>query len=228
MANTLNLSEIAGGLEKPFMLAPLATLGHMRVHLFVCNGMIDWHRHPDADELFIVHEGVITLETEIGAETLHAEELALTPKGIAHRSGSLLRSVVLLVRPEFMPERTNGRRRTSGAGSPTLRKHRLSQVRQELQEPFQPRVVVDVENYQLALALAQKLSDISLAPPGGLYLQALRNDFAVHLARRVYRVREGHATVLPAGAPFRLEGPDQASTYFAIGQREAFAHPDRP
>jgi hypothetical protein len=89
-------------------------------------------------------------------------------------------------------------------------------------------VVVDVENYQLALALAQKRSEVSLAPPGGLYLQALRNDFAVRLAHQVYRVREGHATVLPAGVSFQLEGPDQPSAYFAIGRREAFARPDQP
>src|SRR5258706_12266589 len=106
----VNLAEAANRIEQPFRVVQLATIGDLALSVYVCQGQVNWHRHLDEDELFLVHEGVVALDTERGRLTLHSEELAGVPKGGGHRSGSPLRSVVVLVRPIVLTNRTNGHR----------------------------------------------------------------------------------------------------------------------
>jgi len=217
----LNISRIAEELDRPFTLQPLAKLGHLVVHVYVCMGMMDWHKHPDEDELFLVHEGVIELETEIGNHTLHAEELAVVPKGVAHRSGSRLRSVVLLVRPEVLPHRTNGHRRTAiAAAGLDLKKFRLAQIRRELSEPYRPMGVARVENYLLRISLASGKSRPVQVQSGGMFLISLRGELAVNLDAGAGRalLAEGEALLLPHGQRFILETESEA-TYLTLSPR---------
>ncbi|MBI4456734.1 MAG: hypothetical protein HY644_12660 [Acidobacteria bacterium] len=48
--------------------------------------MTFWHRNLECDELIFCHKGSIHWETELGNITLHAGEMFVIPKGIAHRS----------------------------------------------------------------------------------------------------------------------------------------------
>ncbi|GLV60644.1 hypothetical protein KDH_74630 [Dictyobacter sp. S3.2.2.5] len=66
------------------------------MHLAVMTGTYPWHRHPDADELFLVLEGELIIEfKEHEAVTLHPYEIFTIPAGIIHRTRTTQRSVNL-------------------------------------------------------------------------------------------------------------------------------------
>jgi mannose-6-phosphate isomerase-like protein (cupin superfamily) len=151
----INLNTIADKLQRPFSVTPLATAGDLTVSLYVCQGQINWHRHPDEDELFLVHEGVVQLDTERGKLTLHSEELAVVPKGVGHRTGSQLRSVVLLIRPTVLSDRKNGHRQHPLDTDPPLEKVRLARVQATLGAPYRAATVAQVEDFELLLLSAE-------------------------------------------------------------------------
>src|SRR5713226_3864775 len=97
--DVVSLAQAANKLDHPFRVVQVASIGDLALSIFVCQGQVNWHRHMDEDELFLVHEGVVAIDTERGRLTLHSEELVVVPKGVGHRSGSQLRSIVLLFRP---------------------------------------------------------------------------------------------------------------------------------
>jgi mannose-6-phosphate isomerase-like protein (cupin superfamily) len=152
----IDIGREAGGLSRPFQVADLGYVDDFSVSVFVCHGALDWHRHIDQDELFLVQGGLVTLESEWGNTRLRPDEMAVVPKGVAHRSSSFLWSTVLLFRPRVMPHRRNGDRR-SVAPSEGRSLHKVSAVKaaQQLTEPFKPVDLVTVEDCVVRLALIQ-------------------------------------------------------------------------
>lgn len=56
------------------------------VKLARIEGAFVWHSHPDSDELFLVHEGTVTVELRGHDDvTLSAGELFVVPAGVEHR-----------------------------------------------------------------------------------------------------------------------------------------------
>lgn len=52
-----NLSAVANRIGRPFAAVTLAAVGDLAVSVYVCQGQVNWHKHLDEDELFLVHEG---------------------------------------------------------------------------------------------------------------------------------------------------------------------------
>ncbi|HLB49695.1 MAG TPA: hypothetical protein VJL59_21985, partial [Anaerolineales bacterium] len=52
-----SLTDKAAQIDQPFAMVLLGLIGDIGVHLYVAQGQMDWHKHIDEDELFIVHEG---------------------------------------------------------------------------------------------------------------------------------------------------------------------------
>jgi mannose-6-phosphate isomerase-like protein (cupin superfamily) len=203
---TANLSAIAGELQQPFTLRPVASVGHLVICVFVCQGQIEWHKHLDEDELFLVQDGVIALETERGRFNLHAEELAVVPKGVMHRSGSVLRSTVLLIRPTGYTERTNGHRHFYSTGDELpLEKVRLARLAGLTTEPFQPLTLGQIEDYEVLLAVGQGIGVEQTAPATGSFWLVVRGELRIEANDGdVTIVRAGEMTVIPAGAGYRF------------------------
>ncbi len=206
MALTLvNLNETALKLERPFILVPLAVVGGLTLSLFICQGQLNWHKHPDEDELFLVHEGVVTLDTQRGRLTLHSEELAVVPKGVGHRSGSQLRSVVLLLRPTVLTERKNGDRHYAVDTDPSLEKVRLARVLTTMVEPYRPAALARVEDFELLLSNAQGFGPAEVAPPYGALWLVIRGSLGVEIDGGAGAVLDaGSLTVIPAATAYRL------------------------
>jgi mannose-6-phosphate isomerase-like protein (cupin superfamily) len=209
---TASLTQVAHELQQPFTLRPLASVGHLVVSVFVCQGGIEWHKHLDEDELFLVHEGVISLDTERGNLNLHAEELAVVPKGLMHRSQSMLRSTVVLIRPTGYTERTNGHRHFyTVAGEPSLEKVRLAQVAPTAMQPFQLMALAQVENYEVLLAMGRGIGPEETAPDTGALWLVVRGDLRIETTEGdVTLVGPGELTVIPADTRFRFICPQPA------------------
>jgi mannose-6-phosphate isomerase-like protein (cupin superfamily) len=77
-----------------------AELNGQHVKLARLRGTFDWHRHPDADELFLVHEGELTIELrEEDDVRLSTGELHVVPAGVDHRPVAESECRVLLFEP---------------------------------------------------------------------------------------------------------------------------------
>jgi mannose-6-phosphate isomerase-like protein (cupin superfamily) len=61
-------------------------------------GEFHWHSHND-DEMFLVYQGTIIIDTEKGPFTLTQGEGLVIPKGIQHRPRAEQRAVILLIEP---------------------------------------------------------------------------------------------------------------------------------
>ncbi len=208
----VNLSQTANKIGRPFAVVSLANIGELTLSVFICQGHVSWHKHFDEDELFLVHEGVIALETERGNVNLHSEELAVVPKGVGHRSGSNLRSVVVLIRPAVMTERKNGHRRTGTVeGDPPPEKVRLARAANALTEPYQSIAVAQVEDFEILLRSAEGVGPNEVAAPSGSLWMCLRGAVGVEVEKGAgARLEVGEFTVVPPGVSYRLSAAQTA------------------
>jgi len=203
--DVIHLTAAADKLQRPFAMTPLASVADLTLSLYVCQGQINWHRHPDEDELFLVYEGVVQLDTERGRLTLHSEELAVVPKGLGHRTGSQLRSVVILIRPTVLSDRKNGQRHRHLDTDPPIEKVRLARVQATLGASFQAVTVAQVEDFELVLMSVEGEGPEEAAQAHDSLWFAMRG--AVHLAldgTPAATLEAGDLVRLPAGQPYRL------------------------
>ena len=148
----ISISEYARELTEPFTMVDLAQIDDLTLSLCLCQGTMPHHRHVDQDELFLVHSGEIILETDWGKVTLRQGELSVTPKGLGHRSSSLLRSLVLLLQPRLMANRRNGDRHlfaTKDGGR--LEKISVPAMAHQISKAFEPVDLIDVDTFSLYL-----------------------------------------------------------------------------
>ncbi len=207
----VDIAKVATGLLEPFQMTNLGYVDDFAVSVFICQGTIAWHRHIDQDELFLVQSGIITLESEWGNTRLRPDEMAVVPKGVAHRSSSLLWSTVLLFQPRVMSHRKDGDRRTvAPADSKSLHKVSVARAAQQLTEPFEPVDLVTVEDCVMRLILVQDAfpwhrhrlyDELFLIFEGGMTLGTEQGDVSL---------KTGEMAVVPKGTLHRPTASEQA------------------
>lgn len=62
-------------------------------------GAFDWHRHDDADEMFLVHRGRLRMELRDRVITLEAGEMLVVPAGVEHRPVAEEEVEVVVIEP---------------------------------------------------------------------------------------------------------------------------------
>jgi len=199
------LSATAARIDQPFALVTLGLVGDIGVHLYVAQGQLDWHKHLDEDEIFLVHEGGLRIESELGKNILYPEEVLLVPKGVGHRSQSALRSVILLFRQQVMPDRKNGHRNylVTDDREP-LAKARLSGFANENSQPYTPQVIALIEGYGLSAFIANGFGPNETAPAGGALLYVPQGSVGLELEAGGARLEAGQLTLLDARLPYKL------------------------
>jgi mannose-6-phosphate isomerase-like protein (cupin superfamily) len=207
--NVVSIAGTASKLMRPFSLVPLMTVSDLAISVYMCQGQMKWHEHADEDELFLVHEGVVSLETERGTITLHSEEVSVVPKGIRHRTRSTLRSVVVLIRAAVLTDRKNGHRHREIAGNPAETKVRLAQVLAAAGQSYRPLPVARVEDFELQLFKAEGTGVLDMAPAEGMPLLVVRGGVAVHTGdRAVTHLVAGDMALIGAGQQFQLSAAE--------------------
>lgn len=207
----VDIAQEATRLLQPFRMMGLGYVDDFAVSVFICQGALAWHRHIDQDELFLVQSGIITLESEWGNTRLRPDEMAVVPKGVAHRSTSFLWSTVLLFQPRVTPDRKNGDRRTMAlAGGKSLVKVSVPNAAQQLVEPFRPLDLIAVEDCVVRLSLIQGAfpwhrhlahDKLFLVFEGEMTLSAEQGDVSL---------RAGEMIVVPRGVLHRPAAAEQA------------------
>ena len=67
------------------------------VRLGVIQGEYHWHQHTDDDEFFYVVEGELLIDLQDRVVSLKPRQGFVVPKGTAHRTRALQRTVILMV-----------------------------------------------------------------------------------------------------------------------------------
>jgi mannose-6-phosphate isomerase-like protein (cupin superfamily) len=200
-----SVSEIAARLAQPFSMVNAGLVGDILVSVYNCQGVLDWHRHLDIDELFWVWEGTILLESEWGDVRLGAGELAVVPKGVGHRSGSEQRAGVLLLRCGVIPERKNGRRRLYAIpGEERLKRVDLYTAVQAIEPPFHFQTVARIEDSVLQVGQGEGTWPVEVPAPDYLFLFVLKGTATARTAESMLHLHAGDFTIVPEGEVYQL------------------------
>ena len=98
-APAINLSEKFSRIGEHWSPRVVAQPNGQHVKLAKLLGTFVWHKHDDADELFLVVKGRLTIEFCDGATELAEGELCVVPRGVEHRPVAAQECHVLLFEP---------------------------------------------------------------------------------------------------------------------------------
>ncbi|MCX7683121.1 MAG: hypothetical protein N2508_14340 [Anaerolineae bacterium] len=202
----LNVSQVAGELDRPFMMMNIAFVGDILVSVYICQGALQWHKHLDNDELFWSYEGTILLESEWGEVQLRPGEMATVPKGVGHRSSAGMRASVLLLRCGYAAERKNGQRRLYAlAGEARLKRASIPGILRTLPLPFQFHTIAQVEESIVQVAWGEGNWLVELPAPHDIMFFVQSGTATVRTAESMLHLHPGELTVVPRGALYQLE-----------------------
>jgi len=198
-------------MDRAFAPVQIGTVGDIGVLVFLAQGEINWHRHIDEDEIFLTHEGSIKIETQLGHTLLRVGEALLIPKGVAHHSGAIESTIVLLFRQQVMPERKNGHRKNMATGEePPLKKIRFADVLSDSTPDYQPMKVAAMESHLMTVFTARGSGIEEVSKSGGTMLYALYGELEIRLDAERTALAQGQMTFLPRETRYRLHAEKSA------------------
>ena len=98
-APVVDLHERFGRFSERWSPKLVATVNDYEVKLVKLAGDFVWHRHDDTDELFLVVEGLLTIQLRDGDVTLGPGQLCVVPRGVEHCPRADEEVKVLLLEP---------------------------------------------------------------------------------------------------------------------------------
>lgn len=207
----VSFAQQGAELNEPFTMTDLAEIDDLVLSVFLCQGTLPFHLHIDQDEMFLVHTGTISLESDWGTVILRPGDLAVVPKGLRHRSSALLRSHVLLLQPRLAVNRRNGHRRLFALkDEKRLEKVCIPAVGRQIVKPFRPVVFAHLDTFALNLALCQgtgpwwrtdRHSSLVLCHEGPVTVDSELGQASLH---------SGELVIIPRGISYRLSSGERA------------------
>ncbi len=94
-----SIEEKFARIDKHWRPKVVAELNGQEVKLVKFQGEFPWHRHDDADEMFLVWSGRMRLEFRDEVVTLNAGEFCVAPRGVEHRTCAEQEASVILFEP---------------------------------------------------------------------------------------------------------------------------------
>lgn len=107
----INLKQVGEAIPDLFHYKTIARVNdHMFTMVRVKDRTLDFHSHPDSDEVFMIISGTMQLEFRDKIETLKQGDMIVVPKGVAHRPVCTSEVVCLLIEQTgtLTPENTGG------------------------------------------------------------------------------------------------------------------------
>jgi len=96
----VRLPEVFADIEEYWSPVIVGALNGQQVKLARVKGEFVWHRHEEADELFLVYRGHLRLELRDGAVELGPGDMYIVPRGVEHRPVAAEEVELLLFEPE--------------------------------------------------------------------------------------------------------------------------------
>lgn len=207
----ISIPQHAGQLSEPFTMIDLVQIDELMLSIYLCQGTMPRHRHLDQDEMFLVYSGTISLESDWGRAILRTGELAVVPKGVGHRSSSLLHSLVLLLQPRLMANRRNGDRHLFALeGEGKLEKVSVPAVGRQIQMPYTPVVLADLDTVSVYLLLCRGEGPWERSERQDCLIYCYEGYLTVVAGEVQVSLEEGELVVVPKGMDYRLSSPSRA------------------
>ena len=99
MTTAVTLTDSFATISELWRPVVVATANDQDVRLVKTRGMFPWHRHPDADEVFVCWRGVFRVEFRDRVVELRPGQLTVVRRGIEHRTGSDEECEVMIFEP---------------------------------------------------------------------------------------------------------------------------------
>jgi len=203
-----DVDDLARALTTPFSMQLVAEVDHFGVYLYLSSGAVQRHVHVTQDELFYVHDGVLSLDTDWGPVLLRPHEFAVVPRGVSHASGSLARTTVLLFQARGDPDRKNGHGRLSAEGGmdhlPSWSVRAQAAAGAGAGAPFATRPLATVDEMSLRVARAEGATPWHRHDLHDEMVYVVEGQVALGSEIGPLLVRAGELVVLPRGRIHRL------------------------
>lgn len=97
MPDPIDLEDRFAQFAEPWSPKVIARLNDYEIKLVRLAGEFVWHAHPDTDELFLVIDGLLTIQLRDGEVRLGAGQLYVVPRGVEHcpRSEGEVRAMLI-------------------------------------------------------------------------------------------------------------------------------------
>ncbi|HEX5326740.1 MAG TPA: cupin domain-containing protein [Acetobacteraceae bacterium] len=103
MSGKISLSEKLASFTDHWSPRTVAQFNGHDVMVVKVEGEFVWHRHDDADDFFLVLDGVLDIELQDRTVTLGPGEMFVVPKGVEHRPVARREVQLLLIEPTGTP-----------------------------------------------------------------------------------------------------------------------------
>lgn len=212
----INVFEEAKNITQPFLVVDLAEVDDFSARLFISEGMVAWHKHIDQEQLFLVLDGELTLESEWGNNTLRSGEMAVVPKAVTHRCGSIVRTIALVFERKFFSNRQNGQRRLfvlRGAGK--IDPVSITAEALQLIEPAAALELITVDDLSLSLVQYEGEAEEHLCDEGSELLLVQEDHLTLETDLGIVTLGRSEMAVVPKGARYRAVAPGKAVVLLA-------------
>ncbi|MHB9033932.1 MAG: cupin domain-containing protein [Anaerolineae bacterium] len=101
--------SVTHGLSQTFFSVALGLVDEMALRAAWCQGQVNWHRHPDHDELLLVVEGQLEVVTDEETIVLHDDELVIISRNIRHQLRTQAQTLLIsMVHADISPSTQMG------------------------------------------------------------------------------------------------------------------------
>jgi mannose-6-phosphate isomerase-like protein (cupin superfamily) len=216
---------VASGLKRPFEMHQIARVDHFGVMLYLCQGFVARHYHVTQDELFYVHSGVFSVESDWGKASLSSDEVTVIPRGLHHRTGAVLPAIVLRLQALSDSERKNGHGRLAAEEQRhTQPKQALFGASLGLTRPYQIVSLGQVDEMSLRAVLCRGATPWH----GHLYHDELlwvrQGQVSLSTPDEDVTLAEDELVVVPRGTPPRQEAEQALAVSLMHAETSPEAH----
>ncbi|HEY9219898.1 MAG TPA: cupin domain-containing protein [Phenylobacterium sp.] len=99
MSEAVDLAAKFAGFDEHWRPRIAAQLNGQDVRLVKAQGVFPWHRHPDADEMFLVWKGRFRVEFRDRVVELSPGQMLVVPRGVEHRTAADAEAEVIVFEP---------------------------------------------------------------------------------------------------------------------------------
>ena len=95
----VNLDEMLGRFTEQWSPKTVGRLNDYELKVVKVQGEFVWHQHDETDEVFLVLDGELTIDTPDGAIVLGPRETVTIPRSVQHRPRAERETSILLIEP---------------------------------------------------------------------------------------------------------------------------------
>jgi mannose-6-phosphate isomerase-like protein (cupin superfamily) len=95
----VNLDEMLSRFGEHWSPKTIGRLNDYELKVVKVQGEFVWHQHDETDEVFLVLDGELTIDTPDGPIVLGPRETVTIPRGVPHRPHAETEASILLIEP---------------------------------------------------------------------------------------------------------------------------------